>query len=151
VFTDYKGVTKSLNPTVNAPCRVEVPIKITQLLKRGRASQQGDTSNKHLKPMRKKSSCNKVNASQLLVDEHQVDCVHPQLSPQVHTIEADGGSEDPDSLVLRNYDEFHRVEEISINYTCSRELFDHNTSVVNSCFSTMVVDLLNDPDPKDIA
>jgi hypothetical protein len=29
VFTDYKGVTKSLNPTVNASCRVEVPIKTT--------------------------------------------------------------------------------------------------------------------------
>jgi hypothetical protein len=28
-FTDYKGVTMSLNPTVNAPCRVEVPIKTT--------------------------------------------------------------------------------------------------------------------------
>jgi hypothetical protein len=29
VFTDYKGITKSLNPAVNVPCRVEVPIKIT--------------------------------------------------------------------------------------------------------------------------
>jgi hypothetical protein len=28
-FTDYKGVTKSLNPVVNVPCRVEVSIKIT--------------------------------------------------------------------------------------------------------------------------
>jgi hypothetical protein len=46
VFTDYKGVMKSLNPAVNAPCRVEVPIKITQPPKRGRASQQGDASNK---------------------------------------------------------------------------------------------------------
>jgi hypothetical protein len=35
-----------LNPAVNAPCRVEVPIKITQPPKRGRASQQGDASNK---------------------------------------------------------------------------------------------------------
>jgi hypothetical protein len=30
VFTDYKDVTKSLNLVVNAPCRVEVPIKPTQ-------------------------------------------------------------------------------------------------------------------------
>jgi hypothetical protein len=28
-FTDYKDVTKSLNPAVNAPCQVEVPIKTT--------------------------------------------------------------------------------------------------------------------------
>jgi hypothetical protein len=27
MFTDYECVTKSSNPTVNAPCRVEVPIK----------------------------------------------------------------------------------------------------------------------------
>jgi hypothetical protein len=34
-FTDYKGVTKSLNPTANAPCRVEVLIKTTPPPKRG--------------------------------------------------------------------------------------------------------------------
>jgi hypothetical protein len=66
----------------------------------------------------------------------------------VHTIEQVGGSEDPDSLVLGNHDEFHGMQEISINYTSFRELFDRTTTVVNSCFSTMVADLLNDPDPK---
>jgi hypothetical protein len=35
VFTDYKGVTKSLNPAVNAPCRVEVPIKNHPTLEKG--------------------------------------------------------------------------------------------------------------------
>jgi len=30
-FTDLKGVTKSFNPVRNAPERVEVPIKTTQL------------------------------------------------------------------------------------------------------------------------
>jgi hypothetical protein len=38
-FTDYKGVPKYLNPIVNVPCRVEVPIKTTPPLKRGRAGQ----------------------------------------------------------------------------------------------------------------
>jgi hypothetical protein len=38
MFIDYKGVTKSLNPAVNMPCRVEVPIKINPPPKRGRAS-----------------------------------------------------------------------------------------------------------------
>jgi hypothetical protein len=32
-FTDYKGVTKSLNPAVNVPCRVQVLIKTTPPLK----------------------------------------------------------------------------------------------------------------------
>jgi hypothetical protein len=66
----------------------------------------------------------------------------------VHNIEQAGGSKDPDSLVLKNHDEIHGVQEISINYTSSGELFDHTTIVVKSYFSTMVADFLNDPDPK---
>jgi hypothetical protein len=31
----------------------------------------------------------------------------------VHTIESTGGSEDPDSLVLENHDEFHGVKKFS--------------------------------------
>jgi hypothetical protein len=69
----------------------------------------------------------------------------------VNITEQAGGSEDVGSLVLGNHDEFHGVQEISINYTSSRELLDHTTTVVNSCFSTMVADLLNDPEPKTMA
>jgi hypothetical protein len=69
----------------------------------------------------------------------------------VHTSEQAGGSEDPDSLVLENHNEFYRVQEISIYYTSSGELLDRTTTVVNSCFSTMVIDLLNDSDPKTMA
>jgi hypothetical protein len=69
----------------------------------------------------------------------------------VHTTEQAGGSEDPDSLVLGNHDEFHGVEEISINYTSFRELLDRTTMVINSYFSTMIVDLLNDPNPMTMA
>jgi hypothetical protein len=66
----------------------------------------------------------------------------------VHTIEQAGGSEYLNSLIFGNHDEFHGEQEISINYTSSRELLDRTTMVVNSCFSTMVADLLNNPDPK---
>jgi hypothetical protein len=68
--------------------------------------------------------------------------------PPMRTLEQFRGLEDPDSLILGNHDEFHGVQEISIYYTTSRELFDCNTMVVNSCFSTMVVDPLNDPGSK---
>jgi hypothetical protein len=77
--------------------------------------------------------------------------INPRPSPHVHTTEQAGGSEDPDSLVLGNHDEFHGVQEISINYTSSGELLDRTIMVVNSCFSTMVVDLLNDLDPKTMS
>jgi hypothetical protein len=77
MFTGYKGVTKSLNPAVNMPCRVEVPIKTTPPPKRGRASHQKGASNKRLKTTRKTSSLKKVNASQPKVDGHQVDMINP--------------------------------------------------------------------------
>jgi hypothetical protein len=77
-----------------------------------------------------------------------MDMINPRPIPHVHTTELAGGSEYPDSLVLGNHDEFHGVQEISINYTSSGELLDHTATVVNSCFLTMVTDLLNDPDPK---
>jgi hypothetical protein len=48
----------------------------------------------------------------------------------------------------RCFHSIHRVQEISINYTSSRELFVRTTMVVNSCFSTMIADFLNDPNPK---
>jgi hypothetical protein len=58
---------------------------------------------------------------------------------------------DPDSLILENHDEFHGVQEISINCISFGELLNHTTMVVNSYFSTMVADLLNDPDLKTMA
>jgi hypothetical protein len=69
----------------------------------------------------------------------------------VHTTEQAGGLKDLDSLVLENHDEFHGVSEFFINYSSSRELLDRIIMVVNLCFSTMVSDLLNDPDPKTMA
>jgi hypothetical protein len=77
-----------------------------------------------------------------------VDTINTRPSPHMHTIEHAGGSEDSVSLVLGNHDEIHGVQEISINYTSSGELSDRTTMIVNSCFSTMVTNLLNDPDPK---
>jgi hypothetical protein len=148
MITDYKGVTKSLNPIVNVPCRLEVPIKSTPPQKMGRATEQKDASNKRPKTTRKTSSSKTVNASQAKVDRHQVDAINPWPSPHLHTIEQARGLEDPDYLVLRNHDEIHGVQEIFINYTSFRELFDHTTMIVDSCFTSMVADLLNDPDPK---
>jgi hypothetical protein len=52
---------------------------------------------------------------------------------------------------LGNHDEVHGVQEVFINYTSFEELFDHSTTVFNSCFSTMVAELLNNPDPKTMA
>jgi hypothetical protein len=127
---------------------VEVPIKITPPLKRGRASQHKDASIKCTKTTRKTSFSKKVNTSQPKIDGHQVNVINPWSNPHVHTIEQTRGSEDLNSLVLGNHYEFHGVQEISINYCSFGELLDRTTTFVNSCFSTMVTKLLNDPDPK---
>jgi hypothetical protein len=41
------------------------------------------------------------------------------------------------------------IQEISINYTSFREVYDHSATIVNSCFSTIIAkNFLVDPDPK---
>jgi hypothetical protein len=45
---------------------------------------------------------------------HRVNHIHPQPSPQVHTIDGASRSEDTNSLISGNHDEFHGVQEISI-------------------------------------
>jgi hypothetical protein len=77
MFTDYKDVTKSLNPTVNTPCRVKIPIKTTLPQKGGEQVSKKDASNKHSKTTKKTSSLKKVNASQPKIDGHQVDVINP--------------------------------------------------------------------------
>jgi hypothetical protein len=75
VFTNYKGVTKSLNHVVNASCRVEIPIKPLHLRKVG-----GLVSRKmfpaSVRRLREKY-LPKKNASQPKVDGHQVDMINP--------------------------------------------------------------------------
>ena len=73
-FTDNKGVTKSSNPTYNAPERTEVPIKTIQLplpKKRGRstAAPKDNAPNKRPRIPRTISS-KSVNPSQPQVGRH---------------------------------------------------------------------------------
>jgi hypothetical protein len=159
-FTDYKGVTKSYNPARNAPERVEVPTKITQLpvqRKRGRstATEHDSASRKQQRKQRKKPS-EPVNVNQPSVDNHQMGNEHPveERSPQpssvVHSMT--GTSENPDSIVLGNLDQSTRVNEISTNYIDSGESYNRKSTIVDIYFSTTVANnLLNDHDPKTMA
>jgi hypothetical protein len=50
---------------------------------------------------------------------------------------------------LGNHEASKGIEKISINYTSSRKVCDHNTTITNLCFSTIIAEnFLNDPDPK---
>jgi hypothetical protein len=61
-------------------------------------------------------------------------------------------SENPDDLILGNYETSTGIQEISINYTSFREVYDCSTTIVNTCFSTIIAEnFLIDPDPKTMA
>jgi hypothetical protein len=153
-FTDYKGVTKSWIPTINAPERIEVPKKTIQapsVMKRGRAiiTKKDNASNKRPRKEKTMPLQKTMNVDRPVVHRHLVDINMPRSSTQVHYINKNAGtSENSDTLILGNH-ESNEIEEISINYTSSGEVYDHTTTIVNSSFSTIIAEsVLADPDPK---
>nr|CAH66646.1 OSIGBa0146I21.3 [Oryza sativa] len=151
-FTNYKGVTKFFIPALNAPERVEVPNKTTQLpltKKRGRsmATQRDTIANKQRKT---------VNANQPLVDTHQIDTMYQadrdNLQPisVVHNAET-RNSEDHRHIVSGDHDESIRVDEIAINYSKTGESFDRRATIVDTNFSEQIADCLQvDQEPRSI-
>ena len=73
-FADYKGVTKSYNPTKNVPKRVEVPNKTTQLpSKRGRSTAISTDVASRKQRKEKNKVPNTANATQPHVERHPVE------------------------------------------------------------------------------
>ncbi len=143
-FTNYKGVTKSFIPARNAPERVEVPNKATQLLERR------SMVNKRCSVAKKQRTI--VNAKGHQYDTmYHVDCDDPQPSSDVHITEA-GTSENPRHINLGNSDESLRIDEIAINYVETGETYDRKATNVDIYFSEQIAeDLQNDLDPKTMA
>ena len=80
-FTNYKSVTKSFVPTRNAPERVEVPNKTTQLLERRSMVKKRYSVAKKQRTI--------VNAKGHQNDTmYHMDCDDPQPSSDVHITEA---------------------------------------------------------------
>jgi hypothetical protein len=92
-----------------------------------------------------------VNVSQPVVDRHLVDI--PQSSTQArYRNENASTSENYDTLILGNHETSTGIQEISINYISSGEVYNCSTTIVNPCFSTIIVEnFLADPDPKTMA
>jgi hypothetical protein len=88
-FTDYKGVTKSHNPTAKVPERVEIPTQeLPNQNKRGRGTATKDKAIQ--KPPRKtrEVTSTTVNADQYQIDKHQLDIINPNNMDvqQIHRI-----------------------------------------------------------------
>src|SRR6266498_2929493 len=155
-FTDLKSVSKSHNPVVNVPERVEIPIKVTQLPnqnKRGRCTVTRDKTPKRAPRKKRNINSKGVNANQPQVDGHQdVQLIHQLLSTNVHKIDGAGTSENPDSSVIGNNEESQGVLEISTNFINSGESFKRKTTIVDNYFSSKIaLDLQPDPEPKTMA
>jgi U3 small nucleolar RNA-associated protein 14 len=68
------------------------------------------------------------------VQQHHKNANDPQSSSQArYTIET-RISEVSNNLVLGNHEASNEIEEISINYTSSGEVYDRITTIVNLCF-----------------
>jgi hypothetical protein len=53
---------------------------------------------------------------------------------------------------LGNHEASKGIEEISINYTSSGEVYDYRTTIANLWFSTVIAEnFVNDPDPMTMA
>jgi hypothetical protein len=82
------------------------------------------------------------------VERHNKNANDPQSSSQGRYTNETRISEIPDNLVLGNHEVSKGIEEISINYTSSREVYDRS-SIANLCFSTIIAEnFLNNIDAK---
>jgi hypothetical protein len=88
-----------------------------------------------------------------VVDRHLADINMPQSSTRARYINENAStSENSDTLVLGNHEESNGIEEISINYTTSEEVYDRSTTIVNSSFATIIAEnVLANLDPKTMA
>jgi hypothetical protein len=83
------------------------------------------------------------------VERHHKNANDPQSSSQTRHTNETRISKIHDNLVLENHEASKGIEEISINYTSSGEVYDCNTTIANICFSTIIAKkFLNDPDTK---
>jgi uncharacterized protein YycO len=150
-----KDVTKFWNHPVNAPERVEVPKKTTQapsIVKRRMVATTKRDNVPNKRPRKEKAMPlqKTVSVSQPMVDRHLVNNNISQSSTQARYINENARIlENPDDLILGNYETSTGIQEIFINYTSFGEVYDHSTIIVNPCFSSIIVEsVLADPDPK---
>jgi hypothetical protein len=86
------------------------------------------------------------------VEQHHSNADDPQSSSQARYTNETRTSKIPDNLVLGNHVALKGKEEISINYASSGKVYDHNTTITDLYFSTIIAkSFLNDPGHKTVA
>jgi hypothetical protein len=89
---------------------------------------------------------------QLEVEQHHSNVNDPQSSSQARYTNETRTSKISNNLILGNHEASKGIEGISINYTSSGKVYNHNTTIADLCFSIIIAEsFLNDPDPKTMA
>jgi hypothetical protein len=117
---------------VNAPERVEVPKKTTpspSTKKSGRAETTRKDTASEKRPRKEKINAPRKSKKVIRpeVERHHKNANDPQFSSQAHYTNETRISEIPGNLVLGNHEASKGIEEISINYTSSEEVYDRST------------------------
>ena len=155
-FTDIREVSKSHIPTENAPERVEIPLqgmdstRTSHPRKRGRKLDDSVLA----KRGRLHQQVTEENATRFLLDVLAVTYLEGERpSANVHTNKSTRTLEQPVSNNLGNHEEpDDSVEEITINYVVTGELYNQKTTIVNTDFvSTIAIAITEDPEPKSMA
>jgi hypothetical protein len=103
------------------------------------------------RPRKKKSKAPRQskNVVQPEVEQHHLNVDDSYSSSQAHYTNEIRTLEISNNLILENHEASKGIEEISINYASSEKVYDHNTTIADLCFSTIITEsFLNDPDPK---
>src|SRR6266540_4980281 len=83
-FTNLIGVSKSHNPTIHVPERVEIPMKVTQLTNQNKRGRSTVTRVKRVPRKKRNINSKGVNANQPQVDRHQdVQLIHNCPAPSI--------------------------------------------------------------------
>jgi hypothetical protein len=136
---------------------VDVPKKTSlapSTKKRGRAEITRKDTTSEKRPRKEKSKVPKKfkNVVQPEVEQHHSNVDDPQSSSQARYTNETRTSEIPNNHILGNHEVSKGIEEIFINYTSSRKVYDRNITIVDLCISTIIGEsFINDPDPKTMA
>jgi hypothetical protein len=157
-FTDIRGVSKSHIPAANAPERVEIPLEgmnsyqVPNPRKMGRGKLDDSVRAKRGSPQRQVARENALHPHSVVPPETHLEGESPSATVRTNSYNSTRTTEQLSSSNLGNNDEpDDSVEEISINYAESGELYNRKTTDVDINFVSKIADAIEDPEPKSMA
>ena len=115
-----------------------IRISITWGVTRVEMTRKDTASEKRPRKEKTKAPRKSKKVIQPEVEWHHKNANDPQSSFQARYTNDTRISKILDNLVLGNHEASKRIEEISINYTSSGEVYDRSTTISNLCFSTVI-------------